>query len=218
MCMLLERVLSADGLSGFAVWHITETEEELLSLLPSDVDFSEIMRAKSKARRLERLAVRALLAQTLGREHVIKNLRSGRPVLVDGSWHISVSHTSEWAALAWSKQQGVGVDIERRSNRVLRVTSRFINESEREAAQTFGNLPSPEYELLMWAAKESMYKLLDRRGLDLLHSVQVIPDGAISERGACSVRVEGEAGNFPLLYRFHPEYVLAVVGTSVSQV
>ena len=82
---------------------------------------------------------------------------SGKPFLQDASlsrvhsMEISVSHTRGYAALLLSEQKAVGVDIEYISDRVERISSRFIHPEE----HTEGTLQK----LLLWSAKETVYKL-----------------------------------------------------------
>ncbi|MBO4590671.1 MAG: 4'-phosphopantetheinyl transferase superfamily protein [Bacteroidaceae bacterium] len=211
--MLFEQVRSADGASGFAVWHIAETEEVLREMLSDDVDLSDVLKARSRVRRTERLAVRVLLQLVLGEGHPIGYLPSGRPFLKDGAYQISISHTTHWAALAWDKEQRVGIDIERRSDRVLRAADRFISREERLAANVFGTQPSPEYELLMWSTKESAYKLLDMTGLDLLCDIRVVPDNRVGDSGTCALCAKGFRHPLQAQYHFRPEYLLTVVSS-----
>lgn len=214
--MLSEQYRSADNLSGFAVWQITETEDELRSLLSGSADLPQLLKVRNISRRMEKMAVRILLAQMLGEGHLIGHEATGRPFLTDGSWFISISHTTGWAALAWHRNRSVGIDIEQRSGRVLRAASRFISPRERAAAAVLGPLPSPDYELLIWSAKETAYKWLCRTDVNFLDDMQVVPDGPVSASGTCELYVNALPDSLHPLekvppkihYHFRPDYVL----------
>ena len=81
---------------------------------------------------------------------------SGKPTLP--GWHISVSHTRGFAALILSDSQEVAVDIEYQSDRVGRIAKKFIRDDE--------PVTSIEDMLLLWSAKETLYKLHSDDKLD----------------------------------------------------
>ena len=80
----------------------------------------------------------------------------GKPFVVvrdkpQSRWNISISHTRGYAVVLLSDDSCVGVDIEYRSDRVLRIAKRFIRPDE--TAATVNEM------LLLWSAKEAVYKL-----------------------------------------------------------
>ena len=101
-------------------------------------------------RERERDAVHRLLWTMTGNEALrINHLASGKPIL-DG-WHISISHSRGFAAVILSENQEVAVDIEYQSDRVERIAKKFIREDELTE--------NIEEMLLLWSAKETLYKL-----------------------------------------------------------
>lgn len=164
MSILLQ---DGDVHSGHGVWRIDETEAELLALLPPQVQ--EDCRAKLQTfsaaeRRLEWLAVRALLYDLLRSPFHIAYLPSGKPYLKDDIRSLSISHTRGFVAVAYDELHPVGIDIERWSERVQRVYLRFMNEAEMEAWNDRQRLARL---LLCWSAKEAMYKCQDGPTADL---------------------------------------------------
>ena len=102
------------------------------------------------ARERERDAVHRLLHAMTGNDTLcIGHEPSGKPTLP--GWHISVSHTRGFAALILSDSQEVAVDIEYQSDRVGRIAKKFIRDDE--------PVTSIEDMLLLWSAKETLYKL-----------------------------------------------------------
>lgn len=146
---------------GLAIWHITESVGQLRALLATDKYDAELANKRCDARRAEWLAVRLLLAQVLGSEKTIAYHASGRPYLTDGSWHISVSHTRGYAAIAYHRTGRVGVDVEYISSRVERIAHRFTRSAEEAYIASCDEHERRMYHLLNWSAKETLYKLVD---------------------------------------------------------
>ncbi len=147
------------------LWRMDEEPEELLSGFPH----LRLMNIpyKNTGRRKEFLSVRALLLTMTGDAALrIDHTESGRPV-VEG-WKISISHTKGYAALMLSRSKDVGVDIEYRSERIAKIASHYIRPDEKvvgydsSAVETPEQAPSAEtleQMLVLWCAKETVYKL-----------------------------------------------------------
>lgn len=149
------------GQTLLGVWKITESKDDLLSFLDDHEHLDEILNIKSQTRILEMLAVRVLLKELLGEEKKIYYLPSGKPLLEDHSYHISISHTKGYVTVALNKSSLVGLDIEYISDKILRVKDRVISvgeyiDSENEVLHL----------LLHWSAKEAMFKFLDTESVD----------------------------------------------------
>ncbi len=182
------------------LWRMEEEPEELLSGFPH-LRLLE-MPYKYPARQKEFLCVRALLLAMTGDPTLrIEHTESGRPVLAgdckspgkDGTdgegktltteqrWQVSISHTKGYAALMLSKEEGaeldeqdslqrhvvVGVDIEYRSDRVAKIASHYIRPDEK--AETL------EQMLVLWCAKETLYKLHSDDNLQFFEMRAVAP-------------------------------------------
>lgn len=145
------------------VWQVTESLEQLLALLPDggQACWAEAQRRfTSSKRQLEFVSVRVLLAQMLSRQVVIAYHDSGKPYLADSSLKISISHTADVVAVMLSSCAEVGVDVEQYGERVCRVAPRFL--SDMEQVQVPGVWPK----LILWSAKETVYKMMDCRDVD----------------------------------------------------
>jgi len=146
MPLIEVRQLSAHTRMG--LWRMDETPARLCSLFPH---LSLLpMPFKNEGRQKEYLCVRALLKEMTGREDLlIDHLPSGKPV-VEG-YHVSISHTRGYAVLILSDAENVAVDIEYRSDRVGRIAHKFVRPDE--PCTSLDDL------LLVWSAKETLYKL-----------------------------------------------------------
>lgn len=195
------------------MWQITESEalllRQLADMLPPHV-FALVEDGLTKlhnpSRRQEWLAVRMLVAQCLGRDKAILYEPSGRPRIGDGSCEISISHTKGYAALVWHPTLAVGVDIERQTDRVMRVVRKFVGDEEQAALRT-SPFVSPVGELLLWTAKEALYKAVGIRELDCLHSLTVQLPAADSCR--TTAFCDANQTTYEVSYVINPAFVLS---------
>lgn len=164
-------------LPDYIIWRITESEAELRNGLEHPELFAEkVERLKPGSRRLlEVLAVRrAMKVLFNGEEKAVVYDEHGAPRLADASHHISISHTHEYVAVIASEVP-VGIDIERRGNRVQRVTSHFLKHNE-VALLRMQSSDDEQFALSMhlaWSAKEAAFKVLGQEYFDLQHLTTV---------------------------------------------
>lgn len=164
-----------DG-GGLAIWRIEETADQLYVMLGTTAYDSLLAAMHNENRRAEWLAVRVLVADVLGPEHIVAYHETGRPYLLDGSSHISISHTKGFAALIYSAKYPIGMDIEYVSSRVSRVAHRFISPEEAAYMDECGEQERLSFQLVAWSAKEALYKLFDvTEGADFLKAFRTYP-------------------------------------------
>jgi 4'-phosphopantetheinyl transferase len=162
----LENILSA------GVWKITETEQELRSLLekthPGPLESDSF---KNESRRKQWMASRIVLALLLGNSSPETDYSEhGKPLLRNNSHYISISHSGELAAAAVSKSFPVGIDIEMIRDRVTRVAGRFLNEEELTSIDAADHLEKLH---VYWGAKESLYKLSGNPDVDFRKDITI---------------------------------------------
>ncbi|MCX6276888.1 MAG: 4'-phosphopantetheinyl transferase superfamily protein [Bacteroidetes bacterium] len=157
-----------------AVWHITETVDELLTIVqPDEEDRLTCESFKNNLRKKQWLACRALLSHLLSPMSVkLFYDPNGKPLLFSGTHHISVSHAGGYAAAVISPCGKVGIDIEHILPRIERVKERFINNEELAALSS-----SPSLELLYyyWCCKEALYKLHGSHSVDFRNDIRIKP-------------------------------------------
>ncbi|MDR2954054.1 MAG: 4'-phosphopantetheinyl transferase superfamily protein [Prevotella sp.] len=158
------------------IWKIEESRDDLLSLLQYHEWVQNIYPIKSESRVLEILSARILIKELIGEEKEVYYNNTGKPFLSDESYHISVSHTKGYVAVAVNKENAIGLDIEHISEKIRRVRSRVIGEDE-----YIDEKNELIHLLLHWSAKEAMFKFIDAEGVDFLHHLFVdrfTPDNA----------------------------------------
>lgn len=159
------------------IWSVTETADELRSLLTEKSFTQEFVNYRSQSRQLEYLAVRVLLRELLGKECRILHQESGKPYLEDSSSKISISHTKGFVAVIVHPEKEVGIDIEYHSDKVRRVVDRFISPEEmslieRNVSALVDDSAREEMMinlyLLFWSAKETMFKMINSSEVDFI--------------------------------------------------
>lgn len=170
MPVLLHEDFHTPGERG--LWHITETEEWLRdNIILSPAESEAIGRIKGEGRRREFLAARILLHHMSGRSERGELFKddAGKPHLRDSIFHISISHTVDYAA-AIAHPNPCGIDVQRMVPRIRSIAGKFIGPGEQVQL-------TPEFELLqlhlIWSAKEAMYKAFGRRQLDFKNNLFV---------------------------------------------
>ena len=157
-------------------------------------------------RMLETETVNALLADLCGMHKTILHKENGQPFLEDGSFHISISHTKGYAAVALHSRFPVGIDIEHFGMTVYRVREKFMQEDELEEADV-----ENVYQLLLyWSAKEAVYKVLSMDGVELKRHIRIFPFEMEEEEGELNA-IELKTGTrkeFPVKYLLDKEFVL----------
>lgn len=207
---LYQQFSDCKGGCKIAIWQIVESEEELVAPLSNGRVLLEEARQRFKAagRRIEWLAVRRLMHQ-LGIASPIAYLPSGKPYLKDDKRHITISHTRGYAAVAISETNPIGLDIEQRTDKVCRVQHKFLSPEEKSL------LPSEkkniEALLIIWTAKEAMFKLVDKEGIDFAEHFHLAPF-TVAPAGECTARetFTPEHRTFSLRYWVLPEFVMSL--------
>lgn len=154
-----------------AIWHITENEAFFTEKLPlTDADRAELDARKGR-RRLEWLAGKYLVRLMVdGAYRVVKDA-FGKPHLEGSDWHLSISHSSEWA-VAIISPNAVGIDIQEVTPRLDRIAWRVMNANKLRQLDPVHRL---DHLHVYWCAKEALYKAYGWRELDFRKNIVVTP-------------------------------------------
>lgn len=178
--MGLPIVLSLNDDCTAVVQPITDDESTLRTGLPlTAAELEELTAISHPLQRVEWLACRVAvcqLVQARGLDYLgLQKDEFGKPYLIGAPWHISLSHTSGWAAAVLHRSRPVGIDIEPVRDKFTRVVPRIL--SEEEIAHAAGD---PNRLAVYWCAKESLYKLYGKRQLTFRQHLLINPfaDGA----------------------------------------
>src|SRR6195952_3776110 len=121
-----------DDDTEFAIWKIEEEAAELYSQLQLDEREKAYYEQLSVGKRnLHWLGTRVLLRKLLRTDEYIdcKVDSHGKPYLVNLPYHISLSHSFDYAAVMIGKRP-VGIDIEQIKQKVERIAHKFMRDEE----------------------------------------------------------------------------------------
>lgn len=191
------------------VWEITESTDELAQRIQlNEAESRSFELFTNEKRKKEWLAIRNLL-NYMDQEASIVYLENGKPRLGNKDGFISLSHTKGWVTIILHKKCDVGCDIERLTEKVIRIKEKFVSPSEQEKAKT--HLNSIIYYSLIWSAKEAIYKLFSEVvTLEFKTQISIDLPKILNDRGKIEARVffNREQKKIELDYHIQPEYVL----------
>lgn len=149
------------------LWQVEEEEIFFLTRLKLyENEWKRLSLISHNQKRLEWLSSRLCMKELLKISNTQRvealNSHNGKPYLSDYSYRISFSHSNKYSAAIASRQSEVGIDLEyllRKRNKETRFL--FMNQVELDA---FHARQSHELFLLMWSAKETIYKIFGERG------------------------------------------------------
>ncbi len=158
---------------------------EELEATADERDLRSVEGFTAPSRRTERLAWRAVLRE-VSPEAEVEYLPSGAPSLKNSPYtYISVSHCRDRVAVALSCEV-CGVDIERTDRDFSRVAARYMSDAERELSSEVW------WPAAVWCAKESLYKMMGRDGVDFLRDIAVVGVNPATRKIFCRVSDMGE--------------------------
>ncbi|GHU68110.1 siderophore biosynthesis protein [Bacteroidia bacterium] len=187
----------------------------LLNQLEKKELYHSAVERMCESRLREWLAVRVLFKNIFGEEKEIAYTAFGKPYLTDGSYHIGISHTKGFIAVVWDKNNPVSVDIERITQKVENIRTRFLNEAEESRLSEDNRLI---HLLLHWSAKETLFKQLDENDIELKTQLHIHPFEPVLNRWATFTAHEtrtSEQQSFTISYLVTDDYVLTSIAPNV---
>lgn len=131
-------------------------------------DVASASRFQCDKRRKEHLSWRRIVRRELGRGVVIDYNDVGAPVVDTLDTYISVAHAKEQMVAVAIADERVGVDVESLERDFGRAASRYMSDDEMRLSD------NGWWYAMVWSAKEAMYKLYGRRGVDMRDELRVI--------------------------------------------
>lgn len=157
------------------LWKIEENEGFFLKYLHIKVeDLAAFSNATHPVKQLEWLASRTCVKYTVELlEHNYEGVEKdehNNPYLSEIQGFVSLSHTSNYAVAIVNLEQEVGIDIERISDKLSRVSHKFLSESELlHAGDDLLKM------CIYWCAKESLYKWYGKKNLSFKENIYIQP-------------------------------------------
>ncbi len=187
------------------IWKMVEEEELLLKQSGSNVRPSHV----NQVRRMEFLAVRAMASEMGIQGMDIAYQPSGKPYLLNSNLSISISHTKNYVAVMLSPNQMIGVDLEYRSDRILKIRHKFMHPDEESRLKQFSNATIETVGLLLhWCAKEAMFKAVPEEGVDFAQELRISEFSPLDKNGRFRGIFLRTGSTFIIDYRVEPDFVL----------
>lgn len=167
--------MQVDDDTEFALWKIEEEWDELYQQLQLNDREKAYYESLSKGKRhLHWLGTRVLLRTMLDTDEYIdcRVDDHGKPYLVNIPYHISLSHSFDYAAVMISKSKPVGIDIELISQKVERIAHKFLRKEELAFIDPQHKI---EQLYICWCAKEAVYKCNGVKVISFLDHIKLEP-------------------------------------------
>ena len=197
-----------------AVWKISESEIDLAKGLElSKEALARLSQRRSTGNRKEYLAVRQLLKIYNINPLIHQYDKNGAPYLTDGRY-LSISHTKDVAAIAISSQP-VGIDLELYQEKIIRIAPRFLHLKESLDLNKNKNI---HYLSQIWTAKEALYKVHRKPGINFKTQLLIDPIEANSKEGIGSVFYKNRIKKYKLHFRYFDNFCLSLAITKKNDV
>ncbi len=94
----------------------------------------------------------------------------GKSQPMNGQGFVSLTHTRGYAAAIYHRELPVGIDLELIREKILRIGTRFLAESELNFLHSL-----PAHYTMAWSAKESIFKCHGKKGVSLRENILLDP-------------------------------------------
>ena len=154
------------------LWHIAEEESFFLSQVPLQKEITH------PHKRLQHLAGRFLLRELFSDFplELIQIANTRKPFLPDEAYHFSISHCDDYAAAIVSNVNRVGVDVERVTEKVQKISRKFLTEKEKvmiELSSAASGLTILQSIGFAWSIKETLFKWYSLGGVDFRENLLI---------------------------------------------
>ncbi len=158
--------------SEYAIWKIEEPAESLLASLKLQEHEQDVLNTLINGKRnIHWLASRVLLRKMLNTDEYIDCRPDihGKPHLINFPYHISMSHSYDYAAVMVSNEPA-GIDIELIKEKIVKVDDKFMDETELEFIDDQKRI---EHLYICWCAKEAIYKWNGRKEVSFKDHIRI---------------------------------------------
>jgi 4'-phosphopantetheinyl transferase len=197
---------------SLAIWHVTESHDELQAMLPSEIlTDAELASIQHPQKQIEFFCSRLVikhLANSLGIKYLgIKKDENGKPYLLGCEWQMSITHTSNYVAAVMHQTQTLGMDMEKPSEKIRRITHKFLSESEIiEADDDLEKL------CIYWSAKEALYKLYGKRKVFFIENLHVFSFQKAAKQITGRLQINEIDEEYSIFIERIDGYILVVAG------
>lgn len=206
--MPLEKLEKRSDQTVWGLWHIRETEPELLQPIR---DFESIPdNITHEQKRLEfcvgRLMAKTLLEKLSGKFEGIVKDEFGKPFFKNNAYQLSLSHSYPYVGALIHQNKSAGIDVEQFKSKLLKIAPRIMHPEELQDAG-HDEIKHTVY----WCAKETLIKVYGKKDLTFAENLIISPFG-LQKQGQISGRiiVNNAETTIPLYYEVHNSFAVVL--------
>ena len=196
-------------------WKISEDIEWLFENVPlNEKSTSRLETMSSIEHKKGFLAVRMLLQHVGFTDFDLFYDAFGKPHLKteDRRWkmeekYISISHSHEFSCICISNQC-IGIDLEKRKEKTLKIAPRFMDVSHLENLSEADKIAKAT---VVWGVKESVFKLKNEKGISFPNHISETPFHLEDKKGKVQLNFNNAAEDFQFQFDFVDDYVFVCV-------
>lgn len=198
------------------IWKIEESVEDLLERAHLNENEKAVFGNMRNENRKKQWLVSRIILEILSENGKLLIIyeNNGQPLIDDGFYQISISHTTKFVAVIISRFLKVGIDIEGIHPRILKIRHKFVSQIENDFLNEDENLL--ENLFLIWSAKEALFKMYGKGEVDFRKNIQIKPfniqaDGVIQSK----FTIEDFSKDYFLKYRKIEDHILVYVTAAI---
>ena len=121
--------------------------------------------------------------------------------------HISISHSHEFSCICISNQS-IGIDLEKRKEKTLKIAPRFMDISHLENLSEADKIAKAT---VIWGVKESVFKLKNEKGISFPNHISESPFQLEDKKGKAQLHFNKITEDFQFQFDFVDDYVFVCV-------
>lgn len=199
-------------------WKISEDIDWLFENVPLNEKSSSRLETMSSIEHKKGfLAVRMLLQHIGFTDFNLFYDEFGKPHLKDESkkvkgksiltQQISISHSHEFSCICISNQS-IGIDLEKRKEKTLKIAPRFMDISHLENLSESDKIAKST---VVWGVKESVFKLKNEKGISFPNHISESPFHLEDKKGKAHLNFNNASEDFQFQFDFVDDYVFVCV-------
>ena len=192
--MPLYRTVIVNNNTKVLIWKIEESFNDLSSKIHlTNSSRIRVEAMKSDIHQRAFLSIRHLLNFEGYSDDDLKYDDYGKPHLKDGKF-ISITHSFNFSGIIISSENPVGIDIEKRRDKILTIAHKFTPIEEYKSIANHNALVSKL--TIVWGAKESLYKIYGKKKLLFLNHMYIDDFSFESNQTKGKILFEGKTSEY----------------------
>ena len=153
-----------DDQTKIKIWKVTLGEIDDSKL--DDYDRNLLDLKKNHLAKEQFLAIRKLI-ELENPKYKIRYNKFGKPS-INSDLNISISHSNEVAAIVFSNNKKIGLDVQFKEQKILNIQNKFL--SMYEKLKIIDDL-TLDILVMIWSSKESIYKAVSKKGIKFSENI-----------------------------------------------